>query len=114
MLASTFFCIAYFDIALVKIPGLIVDRGGIALLGAIAMVVFGDVTIEGIFAIFILIALFFSSMPREFSAIGMAGVLLCSRKIKTQDNMGLVDWHLITLFCALFVIIHGFSQSGYL
>ena len=28
--------------------------------------------------------------------------------------MGLVDWHLITLFCALFVIIHGVSQSGYL
>ena len=28
--------------------------------------------------------------------------------------MELVDWHLITLFCALFVIIHGVSQSGYL
>jgi Na+/H+ antiporter NhaD/arsenite permease-like protein len=28
--------------------------------------------------------------------------------------MGLVDWHLITLFCALFIIIHGISQSGYL
>lgn len=28
--------------------------------------------------------------------------------------MGLVDWHLMTLFCALFVIIHGVSQSGYL
>ena len=28
--------------------------------------------------------------------------------------MGLVDWHLITLFCALFVIIHGVSQSDYL
>lgn len=28
--------------------------------------------------------------------------------------MGLVDWHLITLFCALFVIIHGVSHSNYL
>ena len=27
--------------------------------------------------------------------------------------MGLVDWHLITLFCALFVIIHGVSQTDY-
>jgi Na+/H+ antiporter NhaD/arsenite permease-like protein len=71
-------------------------------------------TSKGIFAIFILIALFFSSIPRELSAIGIAGVLLCSRKIKTRDIMGLVDWHLITLFCALFVIINGFSQSGYL
>jgi Na+/H+ antiporter NhaD/arsenite permease-like protein len=71
-------------------------------------------TSKGIFAILILIALFFSSIPREFSAIGIAGVLLCSRKMKTRDIMGLVDWHLITLFCALFVIIHGVSQSGYL
>jgi len=71
-------------------------------------------TSKGIFAILILIALFFSSIPRELSAIGIAGVLLCSRKMKTRDIMGLVDWHLITLFCALFVIIHGVSQSGHL
>ena len=71
-------------------------------------------TSKGIFAILILIPLFFSSIPREFSAIGIAGVLLCSRKMKTRDIMGLVDWHLITLFCALFVIIHGVSQGGYL
>jgi Na+/H+ antiporter NhaD/arsenite permease-like protein len=71
-------------------------------------------TSKGIFAILILMALFFSSIPREFSAIGIAGVLLCSRKMKTRDIMGLVDWHLITLFCALFIIIHGVSQSGYL
>jgi Na+/H+ antiporter NhaD/arsenite permease-like protein len=71
-------------------------------------------TSKGIFAISILIILFFSSIPRELSAIGIAGILLCSRKIKTRDIMGLVDWHLITLFCALFIIIHGISQSGYL
>ncbi|HOP47277.1 MAG TPA: anion transporter [Desulfobacteraceae bacterium] len=71
-------------------------------------------TSKGIFAILILISLFFSSIPREFSAIGIAGILLCSRKMKTRDIMGLVDWHLITLFCALFIIIHGISQSGYL
>jgi Na+/H+ antiporter NhaD/arsenite permease-like protein len=34
--------------------------------------------------------------------------------MKTRDIMGLVDWHLITLFCALFVIIHGMADSGYL
>ena len=71
-------------------------------------------TSKGIFAILILITIFFSSIPRELSAIGIAGVLLCSRKMKTRDIMELVDWHLITLFCALFVIIHGVSQSGYL
>jgi Na+/H+ antiporter NhaD/arsenite permease-like protein len=71
-------------------------------------------TSKGIFLILILITLFFSSIPRELSAIGIAGLLLCSRKMKTRDIIGLVDWHLITLFCALFVIIHGVSQSDYL
>ena len=69
---------------------------------------------KGIFAVLILLALFFSPAPREFSAISVAGLLLCSRKMKTRDIMGLVDWHLITLFCALFIIIHGVSQSGFL
>ena len=71
-------------------------------------------TTKGILAILILVAMFFSSIPREFSAIGIAGVLLCSRKMKTRDIMGLVDWHLITLFCSLFVIIYGISQTGHL
>ena len=71
-------------------------------------------TSKGIFLILVLMALFFSSVPRELSAIGIAGLLLCSRKMKTRDIIERVDWHLITLFCALFVIIHGVSQSHYL
>jgi len=71
-------------------------------------------TSKGVFAVLLLTVLFFTSIPREFSAIGIAGVLLCSRKMETRDIMGLVDWHLITLFCALFIIIHGISQGDYL
>jgi len=71
-------------------------------------------TLKGMVAVVILMALFFTDIPREYSAICIAGVLLCSRKMKTRDIMGLVDWHLITLFCALFVIIHGMAGSGYL
>ena len=71
-------------------------------------------TSKGIVAVLVLITLFFSSIPRELTAICIAGVLLCSRKMKTRDIMGQVDWHLITLFCALFVIIHGVSQNNYL
>lgn len=70
-------------------------------------------TAKGILAILTLMVLFFSSIPREYSSIGIVAVLLCSRKIKTRSIMGLVDWHLITLFCALFVIIHGVSQTDY-
>ncbi|MFN2357839.1 MAG: anion transporter [Desulfotignum sp.] len=71
-------------------------------------------TSKGILAVGVLMILFLTSIPREYSAIGIAGVLLCSRKMKTRDITGLVDWHLITLFCALFIIIHGISESGYL
>ena len=71
-------------------------------------------TSKGIAAVAILVLAFFSSIPREISAIAIAGVLLCSRKMKTREIMGLVDWHLISLFCALFVIIHGLSLSGVL
>lgn len=71
-------------------------------------------TAKGGIAVVILVGLFFTGIPREYSAICIAGVLLCSRKMKTRDIMGLVDWHLITLFCALFIIIHGMADSGYL
>lgn len=45
--AVTIFLLSYLGIVLGKIPGLIVDRVGIAVLGAIAMVVFGVVGPEG-------------------------------------------------------------------
>jgi Na+/H+ antiporter NhaD/arsenite permease-like protein len=66
---------------------------------------------KGIGAILCLIILFFTPIPREASAIAIAGILLCSRRMKTRDILGLVDWHLITLFCALFVVIHGISLT---
>jgi hypothetical protein len=46
MTAAAIFCLAYLGIALGKIPGLVIDRVGVAMLGAIAMVVFGVVTPE--------------------------------------------------------------------
>jgi len=67
---------------------------------------------KGIVAVIMLIFLFFSSIPREVAAISIAGLLLCSRKQKTRDILGLVDWHLITLFCALFIIIQGIMQNN--
>jgi Na+/H+ antiporter NhaD/arsenite permease-like protein len=69
---------------------------------------------KGIFAICALLLLFLTPVPREISAIGIAGVLLCSRKMRTKDILVLVDWHLIILFCALFIIIQGISQQGIL
>ncbi|MBI3583348.1 MAG: anion transporter [Nitrospinae bacterium] len=62
---------------------------------------------KGIIATIILIILFFTDIPREISAISIAGLLLCSRSMHTRSILGFVDWHLITLFCALFIVIKG-------
>jgi len=66
---------------------------------------------KGIAAAMVLVVLFFNTIPRELSAIGVAGVLLCSRKMQSRRIVELVDWHLITLFCALFVVIQGISLA---
>ena len=71
-------------------------------------------TAKGITAILFLVILFFTPLPREIVALTIAGILLCSRKMETRDILGLIDWHLITLFMALFIIIYGISQTGYL
>lgn len=66
---------------------------------------------KGIIAVMALVALFFTGIPREISAIVIAGVLLCSRSMRTRMILGLVDWHLITLFCALFILIQGIQSA---
>ncbi len=68
-------------------------------------------TAKGLVAVAALIVLFFTPVPREVSAIGLAGLLLCSRRNDTRRILGLVDWHLITLFCALFIVVHGISAG---
>ena len=60
----------------------------------------------------ILIVLFFTPIPRALSAMVIAGMLLCSRRMETQKLLGLVDWHLITLFCGLFIVIAGIEVTG--
>ncbi len=67
---------------------------------------------KGAVAAVILLALFFTPVPREISAICVAGILLCSRSMHTRSILGLVDWHLITLFCALFIVIGGIETAG--
>jgi len=67
-------------------------------------------SIKGLSATMILILLFFTTIPRELSAIAIAGILLCSRKMESRQILELVDFHLITLFCSLFIIIQGITN----
>jgi Na+/H+ antiporter NhaD/arsenite permease-like protein len=69
-------------------------------------------SIKGLAATGFLMVLFFTPIPREYSAIAVAGILLCSRKMRSRSIMEQVDWHLITLFCALFVVIYGIGLYG--
>jgi Na+/H+ antiporter NhaD/arsenite permease-like protein len=67
---------------------------------------------KGVALTAILMILFFTDIPRELSAIAVAGVLLCSRYMHTRAILGLVDWHLLTLFCGLFVVLKGIEVTN--
>lgn len=69
-------------------------------------------TTKGLVLLASLLVLFFTPIPRELSALVLAGILLCSRRMHTRAMLGLVDWHLITLFCGLFIVIEGIGAAG--
>lgn len=67
---------------------------------------------KGIMAVIVIICLFMTEIPRELSGLSVAGILLCSRKMESKEILSLIDWNLITLFCALFVVIQGMEDAG--
>jgi Na+/H+ antiporter NhaD/arsenite permease-like protein len=67
---------------------------------------------KGVLAATAAVALFFTPLPREITAMAAGGFLLCSRRNDSRRLLGLVDWHLITLFCALFVVVAGIETTG--
>ncbi len=67
---------------------------------------------KGLAASIAAIVMMFSSFPREWSVLTISGILLLSRKMHTRAVLGIVDWHLITLFCGLFVVVRGLNMSG--
>lgn len=69
-------------------------------------------TAKGLLVTATLVALFFTRIPRELSALTAAGLLLLSRRMRSRWLLGFVDWHLLTLFCGLFVIIAALEQTG--
>ncbi len=54
----------------------------------------------------------FAPWPREVVALTAAGLLLCSRHMRSREMLGLVDWQLLLLFFSLFIINHSVSASG--
>ncbi len=60
----------------------------------------------------VLLALFASPLAYAHSVLLIAGALLVSRRLATQDILGLVDWHLLVLFAGLFVVTAAFAATG--
>jgi Na+/H+ antiporter NhaD/arsenite permease-like protein len=60
----------------------------------------------------LLVVFLFSPWPREVAALGVAGLLLLSRRMHSRDKLGLVDWELLVLFVGLFVVNHAFEATG--
>ncbi len=67
---------------------------------------------KGLLATGVLIALFATPLPREVSALALAGLLLASRRMASRDMIGAVDWHLLLLFACLFTVTAAFAGTG--
>lgn len=63
-------------------------------------------------ATLLLLALFASPLPQVEGVLAVAGGLLVSRRLATRRMLGMVDWHLLLLFAALFTITDAFAATG--
>ena len=70
-------------------------------------------TIKGLVILGLVIAFFFSTIPKEMIALTAAGIHLASPKFQTEDLLALVDWPILVLFVALFVVTGAFQSTGY-
>jgi Na+/H+ antiporter NhaD/arsenite permease-like protein len=69
--------------------------------------------IKAVGATAVLVVLFFTDVPREVSALAIAGALLASRKVASRDIIGGVDFNLLLLFIALFVVTGAFAATPF-
>jgi Na+/H+ antiporter NhaD/arsenite permease-like protein len=70
-------------------------------------------TRKGLAVLGIVVAFFFTPVPKEIVVLVAVGIHLMSRKFRTQDLLALVDWQLLVLFMALFVVSGIFQATGY-
>jgi Na+/H+ antiporter NhaD/arsenite permease-like protein len=69
-------------------------------------------TIKGLIILVVVVGLFFSRVPKEIIALAAAGIHLASRKFRTEDLLGLVEWPILILFMGLFVVAGAFQSTG--
>jgi Na+/H+ antiporter NhaD/arsenite permease-like protein len=69
-------------------------------------------TIKGGVAVFALLILFATPLPREIGALMIAAVLLANRKITSRTMIAAVDWPLLLLVSCLFAITGALNDAG--
>lgn len=70
-------------------------------------------TVKGLVMLALVVALFFTPIPKEIIALSAAGIHLASRKFRTEDLLGNVDWEVLVLFIGLFAVTGAFQSTGY-
>jgi len=70
-------------------------------------------TIKGLVILGLVIAFFFTSIPKEIIALTAAAIHLASPKYGTEDLLGLVNGSILVLFMGLFVLTGAFQATGY-
>jgi Na+/H+ antiporter NhaD/arsenite permease-like protein len=59
------------------------------------------------------IALFLTPVPAYLTGCALAGIVLTSRRMHSRTMLGLVDWQMLALFVALFIVTRGLELSGW-
>jgi Na+/H+ antiporter NhaD/arsenite permease-like protein len=70
-------------------------------------------TIKGLVILMLVIAFFFTRIPKEITALTAAAIHLASPKFRTEDILKLVDWSILVLFMGLFVVTGAFQATVY-
>jgi Na+/H+ antiporter NhaD/arsenite permease-like protein len=70
-------------------------------------------TTKGLIVLAAVVALFFTSLPKEVVVLVAVGIHFLSTKFKSQDLLALVDWQILVTFLALFVVSGTFQATGY-
>ena len=67
---------------------------------------------KGVLATAAIVAVLTLPVDRAPWVLAVAGVLLLSRRLNTRRMLSMVDWHLLLLFAALFVVTGTLAASG--
>lgn len=68
----------------------------------------------GIIALIILALFLSGAWPRDLVALSGAGILLLSRRMRSREMLGIVDWQLLLLFASLFIVNFALRESSVL